>query len=530
MDTRHKDILVTRRPELVENLNMRDGLFTQLIARKVLSGRMVRTIQHGKTPDQQAEDLLNILPTRGPKAFDLFCESLEADDQSELVRLYLRGDGNLGKDEDDSSSRGSTSQKLDRSSPILIAIREDDLKRYNIQCYSKSTREKKEEELTHGNPPPFEENETRMVLKHYLSEPPPPYQLNSEQTLPIKSCTSVGSSSHNPSDVNRADSLDTMNKRPSTSSSHSNDMPVCSRILLSPRNIKPVAGKLIPDSEDEGIDLTDGPVNVRVERCERYFYLQNYKSAYPMNRIPRGNAIILNVNEVVGRGPRKGTDIDRDNMKNLLTQLDFDVQVYNDIDGLTAREMVEKLRDFSREESHYDSNCCIIVLLSHGEEGYIFGTDGLKIPMSGIFAMFDNANAPGLVGKPKIFFVQACRGGALDKGVSCDETDGGTDMTETVARIPSQSDMLICYPTQEGYYAWRNRDRGSWYIEGIVQIFMKYAKNEDICAMLNRVNHLVSKKLSKSLHSEMDQMTQMSEYKSTLRKPHFYFFPGIGSQ
>lgn len=33
-----------------------------------------------------------------------------------------------------------------------------------------------------------------------------------------------------------------------------------------------------PDSEDEGIDLTDGPVNVRVERCERYFYLQNYKS------------------------------------------------------------------------------------------------------------------------------------------------------------------------------------------------------------------------------------------------------------
>lgn len=72
---------------------------------------------------------------------------------------------------------------------------------------------------------------------------------------------------------------------------------------------------------------------------------------------------------------------------------------------------MEKLRDFSQEESHSDSNCCILVLLSHGEEGYIFGTDGLKIPMSGIFGMFDNANAPGLVGKPKIFFVQACRGG-----------------------------------------------------------------------------------------------------------------------
>ena len=38
-----------------------------------------------------------------------------------------------------------------------------------------------------------------------------------------------------------------------------------------------------------------------------------------------------------------------------------------------------------------------------------------------------------------------------------------------------------------GYYAWRNRERGSWYIEAVVKIFMKYAKCEDICAMLNRV-------------------------------------------
>ena len=42
----------------------------------------------------------------------------------------------------------------------------------------------------------------------------------------------------------------------------------------------------------------------------------------------------------------------------------------------------------------------------------------------------------------------------------------------------------VLYP---GYYAWRNRERGSWYIEALVQIFMKYARCEDICTMLNRV-------------------------------------------
>ena len=45
MEKRHREILVSQRANLVENLNMRDGLFTQLITRKVLNQRMVRSIQ-----------------------------------------------------------------------------------------------------------------------------------------------------------------------------------------------------------------------------------------------------------------------------------------------------------------------------------------------------------------------------------------------------------------------------------------------------------------------------------------------------
>ena len=59
-----------------------------------------------------------------------------------------------------------------------------------------------------------------------------------------------------------------------------------------------------------------------------------------MRRIPRGKALILNVNEVVGKSPRRGTDIDRDNLHNLLCQLHYDVTVYNDSDGLTAKVSV----------------------------------------------------------------------------------------------------------------------------------------------------------------------------------------------
>lgn len=62
-----------------------------------------------------------------------------------------------------------------------------------------------------------------------------------------------------------------------------------------------------------------------------------------MRRIPRGKALIINVNEVEGKPPRRGTNIDRDNLNNLLTQLHFDVTVYNDADGLTAKVLKDTI-------------------------------------------------------------------------------------------------------------------------------------------------------------------------------------------
>ena len=56
-----------------------------------------------------------------------------------------------------------------------------------------------------------------------------------------------------------------------------------------------------------------------------------------MRRIPRGLFLIINVDEVEGKPPRKGTNFDRDNLMNLLCRLHFDPVVYNDSDGLSAQ-------------------------------------------------------------------------------------------------------------------------------------------------------------------------------------------------
>ena len=42
--------------------------------------------------------------------------------------------------------------------------------------------------------------------------------------------------------------------------------------------------------------------------------------------------------------------------------------------------------------------------------------------------------------------------------------------------VPSLSDMLIGFPTQKGFIAYRKPEIGSWYMNAIVQVFSKHAK------------------------------------------------------
>lgn len=66
---------------------------------------------------------------------------------------------------------------------------------------------------------------------------------------------------------------------------------------------------------------------------------------------------------------------------------------------------------FAADPAHRQGDSSFVCLLSHGEEGFIFGTDGRKLQLDSVFKLFDNSNCPTLVGKPKIFVIQACRGG-----------------------------------------------------------------------------------------------------------------------
>lgn len=69
------------------------------------------------TTDEQIEELLDELPRRGPKAFEEFCEALIADDQEDVVNLYLKPKDNNNTTEQ-TESLSATQTPVKAPSPV----------------------------------------------------------------------------------------------------------------------------------------------------------------------------------------------------------------------------------------------------------------------------------------------------------------------------------------------------------------------------------------------------------------------------
>ncbi|XP_028263182.1 caspase-3a [Parambassis ranga] len=208
---------------------------------------------------------------------------------------------------------------------------------------------------------------------------------------------------------------------------------------------------------------------------------------YSLNFPSIGQCIIINnknFDRRTGMNQRNGTDVDAANALKVFTKLGYKVKVYND---QTVDQMKQVLTAVSKED-HSCSASFICVLLSHGDEGVFFGTDG-SVDLKLLTSLFRGDRCRSLVGKPKLFFIQACRGTELDAGIETGiETDSGDDTT----RIPVEADFLYAFSTAPGYYSWRNTQTGSWFMQSLCEMISKYGKELDILHIMTRVNHKVA--------------------------------------
>lgn len=174
---------------------------------------------------------------------------------------------------------------------------------------------------------------------------------------------------------------------------------------------------------------------------------------YNMTHLRRGNALIFNHRKFDKMNERSGTEHDAKRIQSNLSKLGFDTFTFQDLE---RDKLLNTLYKASKDD-YSNHDCLVIVLMSHGDVGVLWAKDK-SYKVSELWEPFTGINCPSLIGKPKLIFIQACRGDQLDHGIkiaprfAMDSTDASSSSKDIVYTVPAMADLLVMYSTFEGLY------------------------------------------------------------------------------
>ena len=229
-------------------------------------------------------------------------------------------------------------------------------------------------------------------------------------------------------------------------------------------------------------------------------------------QIQQGFALIIHNRSFPNREiqEREGSEKDVEAIKEFCKLAGFHI---NDTDreteNLTATQIDALCSEVSKRSfSRYDGFACFI--LSHGCENGIYGVKDNIISLQEIVSKFRNCDT--LVGKPKLFFIQACRGTNKDSGKTV-QSDSYPVNTPISLRLPSESDILLAHSTVDGYESYRNRQQGSWFILKLMEMLTKHAHEMHLMDILTLVNSEVARCYTDKDYKQMPcQMTTLTKF------------------
>ena len=267
------------------------------------------------------------------------------------------------------------------------------------------------------------------------------------------------------------------------------------------------------------IEFSFGTVQVEYNQQKRVI------ESYAMNSGgPHGICAIVNNEKFSSHSERVGTRVDEVNLTQCFRYLGYTVEVYRD---LTAHQ-IESVFRYYRECNHTHHDSFVVCILSHGEEGQIFGTDSKVVQLQSIVGQLTAESCRSLAGKPKLFFIQACRGTDTAVGTELASDSGSQPLPQTTQpvqpasvrypiTIPSDADFFFGYATPPGNVSWRNTAHGSWYISEICQVFGRLARFVELKSLLTKVHNEVGTGYKIGNYRQTPEMT------SRLRKDVYFF-------
>lgn len=245
---------------------------------------------------------------------------------------------------------------------------------------------------------------------------------------------------------------------------------------------------------------------------------------YSMTLQKRGLCIIINNrNFKDAAGQCHGSKDDVRRMYTLFKAFLFKPKVYIDE---TADRMKAILSEAAQSKEQERAECLVVILMSHENQDTIQDVHDAKLNlMNDVYAPFNNEKCPALKGKPKLFFIQTCRGNSKQPvqegpsvspceratsvpptavvGTTSNEEGSGASITKDVAadsvpeaaeesqlaeRTATWSDMYIAYAVISGHSALRDENIGSWFLSAVFTVFSNQAPIEHLDRMMELVH------------------------------------------
>lgn len=221
--------------------------------------------------------------------------------------------------------------------------------------------------------------------------------------------------------------------------------------------------------------------------------------ARDVKTVKKGLCLIISQrNFIDGHSVRVGTEKDVKSLKEVWEKFGCQVFVEEDLDHVGMRRKVEWFRDEIERTPAEDLDYVVCAVMTHGRENKdtyqeeLMGINGRGVETRELLSILSNGHqCPKLVGKPKIFIIQACRGEetmAVMKEVSSkNEKDIGKDGHEEEKPkrdlskpryLPMESWNLIAYSTLKGYTSFRKKSEGSFFIQSL-------------CSQLKQLGHVL---------------------------------------
>jgi caspase 6 len=266
---------------------------------------------------------------------------------------------------------------------------------------------------------------------------------------------------------------------------------------------------------------------------------------YKMDHRQRGIALVINIQKFDPTPfaqkqleERVWSIKDVESLRKTFEYLEFDFQLLED---LKANEIITTIQGIaSIHEYRTDVDCFVCVVMSHGGQDKIMASDNKEVSFEEIMAPIKSCKS--LIGKPKLFFFQSCRGKNEMETIAISSTSktssqslkldslNKTDAnpfsnTNNISILEYESDLFIFYSTLPNHssFAFHDLNKGTYFIQSVCEVFnqayMNLPNNLSLSQMITKINEKVKEEGLK-----LGEQMQLADPRTTLTKE-LYFVP-----